>query len=83
MVPLGPLKTAHPEVMEHYRTIVDRYDRTVYRNMIVAGLEGVTPYNRYINRIGMSAAPRKTPEKNSYLQIHLQRLRLGSSVPLE
>ena len=49
MVPLGPLKTAHPEVMEHYRTIVDRYDRTVYRNMIVAGLEGVTPYNRYIN----------------------------------
>jgi hypothetical protein len=49
MVPLGPLKTAHPEVMEQYRTIVDRYDRTVYRNMIVAGLEGVTPYNRYIN----------------------------------
>src|SRR5688572_14022994 len=26
MVPLGPLKTAQPEVMEHYRTIVDRYD---------------------------------------------------------
>ena len=49
MVPLGPLKTAHPEVMEHYRTIVDRYDGTVYRNMIVAVLEGVTPYNRYIN----------------------------------
>src|SRR5262245_57208041 len=40
MVPLGPLKTAHPEVMEHDRTIVDRYDGTVYRNMIVAGLEG-------------------------------------------
>src|SRR5205823_13039161 len=49
MVPLGPLKTAHSEAMEHYRTIVDRYDGTVYRNMIVANLEGVTPYNRYIN----------------------------------
>jgi hypothetical protein len=49
MVPLGPLKTAHPEVMEHYRTIADRYDGTVYRDMIVAVLEGVTPYNRYIN----------------------------------
>ena len=49
MVPLGPLKTAHPEVMEQYSTIVDRYDRTVYRNMLVAGLEGVTPYNRYLN----------------------------------
>ena len=49
MVPLGPLKTAHPEVMEQYRTIVDRYDGTVYRNMLVAGLEGVTPYNRYLN----------------------------------
>ena len=49
MVPLGPLKTARPEVMDHYRTIVDRYDGTVYRNMIVAVLEGVTPYNRYIN----------------------------------
>ena len=35
--------------MEHYRTIVDRYDGTVYRNMIVVVLEGVTPYNRYIN----------------------------------
>ena len=45
----GRLKTARPEVMEHYRTIVDRYDGTVYRNMIVAVLEGVTPYNRYIN----------------------------------
>ena len=49
MVPLGPLKTAHSEVMNHYKTIVDRYDGTVYRNMIVADLEGVTPYNRYIN----------------------------------
>lgn len=49
MVPLGPLKTASPEVMEQYRTIVDRYDGTVYRNMVAAGLEGVTPYNRYIN----------------------------------
>ncbi len=49
MVPLGPLKVTRPEVMEHYRTIVDRYDRTVYRNMIVAVLEGVAPYNRYIN----------------------------------
>ncbi len=26
MVPLGPLKTAHSEVMDHYKTIVDRYD---------------------------------------------------------
>ena len=49
MVPLGPLKTTQPEVMEQYRTIVDRYDGTIYRNMIVAILEGVTPYNRYIN----------------------------------
>jgi hypothetical protein len=49
MVPLGPLKVAHSEVMDHYRTIVDRYDGTVYRNMIVAVLEGVTPYNSYIN----------------------------------
>ena len=49
MVPLGPLKTAHSEVMDHYTTIVDRYDRTVYRNMIVVGLEGVTSYNKYIN----------------------------------
>ena len=39
----------HPEVTAHYRTIVDRYDGTVYRNMVVAGLEGVAPYNRYIN----------------------------------
>ncbi|HYV69426.1 MAG TPA: murein L,D-transpeptidase catalytic domain family protein [Pseudolabrys sp.] len=51
MVPLGPLKAVHapPEVADHYRTIVDRYDKTVYRNMIVAVLEGVAPYNRYIN----------------------------------
>ena len=49
MVPLGPLKTAHSEVMDHYKTIVDRYDRTIYRNMIVVVLEGVTSYNSYIN----------------------------------
>ena len=49
MVPLGPLKVASPEVMEHYSTIVDRYDGTVHRNMIVAILEGVSPYNSYIN----------------------------------
>jgi len=49
MVPLGPLKTAHSEVMNHYRRIVDRYDGTVYPNMIVAVLEGITPYNSYIN----------------------------------
>jgi hypothetical protein len=36
-------------VTSHYRTIVDRYDKTVYRNMIVGVLEGVAPYNRYIN----------------------------------
>jgi hypothetical protein len=35
MVPLGPLKTAHSEVMDRYKTIVDRYDGTVYRNMVV------------------------------------------------
>src|SRR5689334_2589619 len=40
MVPLGPLKTAHSEIMDHYKTIVDRYDGTVYRNMIVVVLEG-------------------------------------------
>ena len=50
MVPLGPLRTAHSEMMDHYKTIVDRYDGTVYPNMIVAGLEGVTSYNNYINR---------------------------------
>jgi hypothetical protein len=49
MVPLGPLKTAHSEVMNHYKTIVDRYDGTVYPNMIVVVLEGVTAYNSYIN----------------------------------
>jgi L,D-transpeptidase catalytic domain len=50
MVPLGPLKTTHSEVMDHYKTIVDRYDGTVYRNMIVVVLEGVTGYNKYINQ---------------------------------
>jgi L,D-transpeptidase catalytic domain len=49
MVPLGPLKTAHSEVMDHYKTIVDRYDGTVYPNMIVAELEGTAVYNGYIN----------------------------------
>jgi hypothetical protein len=49
MVPLGPLKTAHSEVMNHYKTILDRYDGTVYRNMIVVVLRGVTSYNSYIN----------------------------------
>jgi L,D-transpeptidase catalytic domain len=49
MVPLGPLKTAQSEVMDHYKTIVDRYDGTVYRDMIVVVLEGVTDYNSYIN----------------------------------
>ena len=49
MVPLGPLKTAHSEVMDPYKTIVDRYDGTVYPNMIVVVLDGVTPYNSYIS----------------------------------
>src|SRR5262245_33476499 len=49
MVPLGPLRTAHSEVIDHYKTIVDRYDGTVYRNMIVVGLEGAVSYNSYIN----------------------------------
>jgi hypothetical protein len=49
MVPLGPLKTAHSEVMDHYKTIVDRYDGKVYANMMVVVLVGVTPYNSYIN----------------------------------
>jgi hypothetical protein len=49
MTPLGALRTAHSEVMAHYKTIVDRYDGTVYRNMIVAVLQGVTSYNSYIN----------------------------------
>ena len=42
MVPLGPLKTTHSEVMDPYKTIVDRYDGTVYPNMIVVALDGVT-----------------------------------------
>jgi L,D-transpeptidase catalytic domain len=50
MVPLGPLKTTHSEVMDHYKTIVDRYDGTVYRDLIVVVLEGVADYNSYINR---------------------------------
>jgi hypothetical protein len=49
MVPLGPLKTAHSEVMDHYKTVVDRYDGKVYRDLIVVVLEGVAPYNSYIN----------------------------------
>jgi L,D-transpeptidase catalytic domain len=49
MVPLGPLKTARSEVMDHYKTIVDRYDGTVYHNMVIAELVGVAPYNSYIN----------------------------------
>jgi hypothetical protein len=49
MVPLGPLKTAHSEVMDYYKTIVDRYDGTVYRNMIVAVLKGAAAYNSYID----------------------------------
>ena len=51
MVPLGPLKAvpATAEVASHYYTIRDRYDGTVYRNMVTGILEGVAPYNRYIN----------------------------------
>ena len=51
MVPLGPLKTipATAEVASHYYTIRDRYDGTVYRNMVTGILEGTAPYNRYIN----------------------------------
>ena len=49
MVPLGPLKTGHSVVMDHYETIVDRYDGTVYRNMIVAVLKGAAAYNSYID----------------------------------
>jgi hypothetical protein len=49
MVPLGPLKTEHAESMDHYKTIVDRYDGTVYHDMIVVGLVGVASYNSYIN----------------------------------
>jgi L,D-transpeptidase catalytic domain len=49
MTPLGPLKTAHSEVMDPYKTIVDRYNGTVYPDMVVLALEGVTSYNSYIN----------------------------------
>ena len=49
MVPLGPLKTAHSEVMDHYKTVVDRYDGKVYSDLIVVVLEGAAPYNSYIN----------------------------------
>ncbi len=49
MTPLGPLKTAHSEVLGPLRTIVDRYNGTVYPDMIVLALEGVTSYNSYIN----------------------------------
>lgn len=51
MVPLGPLKAvpARAEVTAKYSTIVDRYDKTVYRNMVTGELQGVAPYNRYIN----------------------------------
>ena len=49
MVPLGPLKTEHSIELDPYKTIVDRYDGTTYRNMIVVVLEGVTSYNSYIN----------------------------------
>jgi L,D-transpeptidase catalytic domain len=49
MVPLGPLKTDHSMELDPYKTIVDRYDGTIYRNMIVVVLEGVTSYNSYIN----------------------------------
>ncbi|MBO0733946.1 MAG: murein L,D-transpeptidase catalytic domain family protein [Methylocapsa sp.] len=49
MTPLGPLKTAHSEVLDPYRTIVDRYNGTVYPDLIVLALEGVTSYNSYIN----------------------------------
>jgi hypothetical protein len=49
MVPLGPLKIAHSDVMDYYKTIVDRYDGTVYRNMIVAVLKGAAAYNSYID----------------------------------
>jgi len=49
MVPLGPLKTAHSEVMDYYRTVVDHYDGTVYSDMIVAVLKGAAAYNTYID----------------------------------
>jgi hypothetical protein len=37
--PLGPLKTAHSEVVDHYKTTVDLYDGTIYPNMTVAVLD--------------------------------------------
>jgi len=40
---------AHSEVMDPYKTIVDRYDGTVYSNMIVVVLDGVTSYNSYVS----------------------------------
>lgn len=49
MVPLGPLKTEHSIELDPYKTIVDRYDGTIYPNMIVVILDGVTSYNSYIN----------------------------------
>jgi hypothetical protein len=49
MVPLGPLKTTHSAVWDHYETIVDHYDGTVYSNMVVAVLEGAATYNSYID----------------------------------
>jgi hypothetical protein len=45
----GGKRPAHSEVMEPYKTIVDRYDGTVYPNMIVVVLDGVTSYNSYIS----------------------------------
>jgi len=49
MVPLGPLKTTHSEVMDYYKTVVDHYDGTIYSNMIVAVLKGAADYNSYID----------------------------------
>ena len=49
MVPLGPLRTEHSEVMDQYETIIDHYDGTVYSNMIVAVLKGAAAYNSYID----------------------------------
>ena len=54
MVPLGPLKTAHSEVMEPYKKIVDRYNGRVYPDMIVVALEGVTSYNSYVDPLPRS-----------------------------
>src|SRR5262249_38678338 len=47
--PLGTLKPANSQVIGRNKTIVDRYDGTVYRNMIVAVLKGATSNNSYIN----------------------------------